>query len=543
MRRAPPVLVLLLSAFFVLVATIGLAGWQISSDARDVRSQTTEIMDNGLQSVLSAQQFRISLLRMHFSLLERAEGDDRDSLGNLFVLEREFWSIWNREWTAPLHFAGEVEDLSKIRSDFEAALRTFPGPGARDQWKSGEERRAVLAVLRVRRDCIAWERLNQQGMHQAEQDLRRISRNQQKRLIETMLATAVASCLLSLSLARSIGIPLVRLTRAVERLPERQAGAQTPPHDGWPVAREIEGLSRAFFESVRLLGDRDRQLESARQALVDANASLDRQVQVKTAALEATNARLLEVNAELDRRDRAKTVFIATISHELRSPLTVIKGGALTLGDQRGQLEPEVEKSLLSAIAEEADHLAEVVNDLLDAARMEAGTFRIAPEADVDLADLVDRVAGSLKTLFMERAIKLEASVEEPFPMVTADRQRLRQILRNLLENAGKYAPEGSTVRVRLAAIERDQLPARVEISVADRGEALEPEDWPRLFTPFVAGGEGTIPTGTGLGLAIAKELVEAHGGRIGVRKEPGEGKAFWFWLPLSGQESPVHIS
>ena len=201
-------------------------------------------------------------------------------------------------------------------------------------------------------------------------------------------------------------------------------------------------------------------------------------------------------------------------------------GSARTLQQRWRELSAEQRESFLALIAHETSRLAELIGDVLDTSRIEAGTFSYS-FADVDLAALVrDSVAAAERS---QDEVELKAIVHEPLPRVRADRDRLRQVLVNLIDNAVKYSPPGDEVQVEALATN-----GRVVIEVRDRGPGIPREHQKVIFEKFgrVKLGDKAKP-GTGLGLFIARSIAEAHGGSVEVRSAPDSGATFTLSLPL----------
>jgi signal transduction histidine kinase len=233
--------------------------------------------------------------------------------------------------------------------------------------------------------------------------------------------------------------------------------------------------------------------------------------------------------------ERAKDAFISMISHELRSPLGLIKGYATTLLLPDAPDDEATRQRCLQTIDETCDELSDLVDNLLDASRLRAGTFAIE-QRPVALAPLVGVVVDRL--CLAERADRLHATLPRSLPPVLADSRRVEQVIRNLLENALKYSPP--TAPVRLTAARRRH---EIVVSVADEGAGIPAAEQARLFRAFERGrgAQTTRVRGTGLGLAIVKGIVEAHDGRLWVESPaPGrEGRArpgtvVHFTLPIA---------
>ncbi len=240
------------------------------------------------------------------------------------------------------------------------------------------------------------------------------------------------------------------------------------------------------------------------------------------AALLVDNARLYR---EAQEAVRARDEMVAAVSHDLRSPLQVIRSSATLLG--LPGVAPDKGERALAAIDRAVSQMERFVRDLLDVARIDAGTLTTGGE-HVDVGALVGECVGVLATLADEKSVQLRVSVEGRLPSVPGDSVRLRQVLDNILGNAVEFAPSGTEVRVSALADEQE-----VRIAVSDAGPGIPEEQIPRLFERFWQA-DPSARRGTGLGLAIAKAIVDAHGGTIRVRSRVGEGSTFEVALPVS---------
>ena len=233
--------------------------------------------------------------------------------------------------------------------------------------------------------------------------------------------------------------------------------------------------------------------------------------------------------APLEEAERLRADFLAMVSHELRAPLTSIKGSAATVLGSAGDLNPAVMRQFFRIIEDQADHMNGLVSDLLDVAQIETGTLPVSPEpAEVSL--LVERARSAFTSSGGQHS--LEIDVEAGLPLVLADRQRVVQVLVNLLTNAVRHSPADSAVRVSAA---RDGV--HVAVSVSDQGRGIPSDRLPRLFRKFSGADAGEPGGNAGLGLAICKGIVEAHGGRIRAESDGvGLGARFTFTLPTVGE-------
>jgi two-component system phosphate regulon sensor histidine kinase PhoR len=233
--------------------------------------------------------------------------------------------------------------------------------------------------------------------------------------------------------------------------------------------------------------------------------------------------------SEIRRLETLRKDFVANVSHELRTPITAVRSAVDTL---RLTLErdPGASDRFVDIIDRNAQRLGALVEDLLDLSRIESKEYR--PEvAPVQLRATADQVLSLLRPRIEEKAFDVANEIAADLPAARADRKALEQVFTNLLDNAIKYCPTGTRVRVRA------QLAGSVvRVEIADTGPGIEPRHLPRLFERFyrVDSGRSRDMGGTGLGLSIVKHLVEAMNGTIGVDSTPGRGATFWFTLPTS---------
>jgi signal transduction histidine kinase len=229
---------------------------------------------------------------------------------------------------------------------------------------------------------------------------------------------------------------------------------------------------------------------------------------------------------ELARLSQLRADFVSLVSHELRSPMAAVIGAARTLQDRWRMLSAAQRESFLALIGDETSRLAELVGDVLDTSRIEAGTFSYRFE-EVDLARVVDEAVEA--AALAQQEVPVVASVVGRIPAIRGDRARLRQVLGNLIDNAVKYSPEGGEVRVSAAAAN-----GAVRIAVRDAGPGIPRDQQARIFEKFGrAEVEGGLKPGTGLGLFIARSIAEAHGGSLNVTSGAEPGSTFTLTLPL----------
>ena len=237
--------------------------------------------------------------------------------------------------------------------------------------------------------------------------------------------------------------------------------------------------------------------------------------------------------AQLKELERMRAEFLGMVSHELRAPLASIKGSAATVLRRSRIFGPAEIEQFFRIIEEQADRMDSLIGDLLDAGCIETGTLSVSPEPTV-ATDLLDRA----RTTFKSGGGRHRVIIDLPpdLPRVMADRERIVQVLNNLLSNAARYSPESSPIRV-----EASREGVHVAVVVSDEGHGLTPDRLAKLFRKYARHGEHGV--GGGLGLAICKGLVEAHGGRIRAESGgPGQGARFTFTLPAADEadEAPT---
>ncbi|MGH6827013.1 ATP-binding protein [Methyloceanibacter sp.] len=246
------------------------------------------------------------------------------------------------------------------------------------------------------------------------------------------------------------------------------------------------------------------------------------------------NAKIFEELREAKERaelsDRAKSDFLANMSHELRTPLNAIIGFSQMLVDKKaGPLNPD-QKEFLSDILKSGEHLLEVINDVLDLAKVASGKLELKVQS-FSLREAIAETCGVVKPMADERnvAINVDASIDND--IVTLDLLRFKQVLYNLLSNAIKYNHANGNVKIALTVDEQKQI----RLQVKDTGIGIEEEDLPRIFHDFVQLNIGTtkVQQGTGLGLALSKKILEQQKGSITAESEVGHGSTFTVVLPL----------
>ncbi|MEX6503975.1 ATP-binding protein [Pseudomonas zhanjiangensis] len=267
-------------------------------------------------------------------------------------------------------------------------------------------------------------------------------------------------------------------------------------------------------------------LDEASQVL-----AYSRRLEQQSRELEAATAELRAANARLQELDRLKDDFISTVTHELRTPLTSIRAFSEILNDNP-ELEPAQRARFIAIIVKESERLTRLINQVLDLAKLESGRAEWHSAA-LDLGEVIEDALATTSQLLQERGVQLELQLPAQVPPVQADRDRLLQVLLNLIANAAKFC-DPRAGRIRLAV---QVLPEALQVDVSDNGAGIEPADQQTIFEKFRQVGDNLTakPQGTGLGLPISRQIVEHFGGRLWVRSAPGQGATFSFNLPLAG--------
>jgi len=302
---------------------------------------------------------------------------------------------------------------------------------------------------------------------------------------------------------------------AAERLEELMRGAA-------PKALPLDGIGG---EALRL--------GTAVNRLIEFQEGVSRDFDTMGAALAAKECELYERIEELQGLNRIKDEFVGMAAHDLRSPLAVVEMYAtFLLEDPQGCLTAK-DREFLRVIKNQGRYMLNLINDLLDVTRIESGHLDLNVRSG-DWAEFVRRNVDLNGALAARRGVAIEVDVAaaESF-IIPFDRNRMEQVLNNLIGNAVKFSPAGSRIVVRVC-----REGEFVRVSVIDSGPGIPAGELAALFKPFYRG-SAPLPPGersTGLGLPIARRIVEAHGGKIGVESREGHGSTFWFTIPVAAR-------
>ena len=296
-------------------------------------------------------------------------------------------------------------------------------------------------------------------------------------------------------------------------------------------------ILRVFAARVSAEVERFEALESLREL----NQQLESRVEERTQALQYANQQLSVTNAELARATKLKDEFLANMSHELRTPLNAILGMSEgLLSDTFGDLNAR-QKKALALIENSGRHLLELINDILDVARIESGKFSLSVSS-VGVSQLCQSSLSFIKQMASKKQVRLEVIVPSHLGVIVVDDLRMRQALINLLSNAVKFTPTGGKIclDVKLMPIDETNLSAvsdsshAIIFAIADTGIGISPENIDKLFQAFVQIDSSFTRqyAGSGLGLTIVKQIAEMHGGYVSVTSKVGEGSCFAIVLP-----------
>ena len=230
---------------------------------------------------------------------------------------------------------------------------------------------------------------------------------------------------------------------------------------------------------------------------------------------------------EYEELDKLKNNLLSTVSHELRTPMAIIKGYSTMLLDYDQRLGPEEKRECLQSIDRATDRLTELVDRLLDVSRLEAGLLRLN-KRPASISKLMEESVAEAKLRAPSNKIALK--LPKRLPRLDVDARRIRQVVDNIIDNAIKYSEKGTSI-----VIEAHRVGLELQVSIADQGTGIAPENLERVFDPMYCLEKRLNPEigGAGLGLALCKGLVQAHGGRIWAESELGKGSTFYFALPI----------
>jgi len=292
--------------------------------------------------------------------------------------------------------------------------------------------------------------------------------------------------------------------------------------------QELNKANVSLTKQAKSLQQANIELQAAKDELQVANSTLEERVTERTTQLE-------KAKAEAERANRVKSTFLASMSHELRTPLNaIINFTAFVAEGIMGPVSDE-QANLLFQVLNSGKHLLALINDVLDMSKIESGTLNLFVEDNVNLRDILSNAQVTGKGLLGDKPVELRMELPEDLPLLRADRQRIFQVVLNIISNACKFTDSGSIV---IRAWQQDEM---LMVSIQDSGPGIAAEDHGKVFKAFEQTDTGIRQGGgTGLGMPISKNLVEAHGGRMWLESELGKGATFFIALPLV---SPISLT
>jgi signal transduction histidine kinase len=367
--------------------------------------------------------------------------------------------------------------------------------------------------------------------------------------IVTVVALILAAGI-GILLATSISNPLGHMVNVIRELEKGNLNARANL-----ISNDEIGVLSGSFDKMAL------QLEKNRGELEDLNRNLEFRVAEKTdnltrayerlqfsnQNLAVANRELEEVNKKLKEIDKVKSDFISIVSHELRTPLTSIKAFA-ELILMKPKMPPEKRNKLLNIINGETDRLSRLINDILDLTKIEAGklSWHISK---VSLGDIIQTSVAGIQSLADNKSLLVKVAMPNPLPSFYGDRDRLIQVITNILSNSIKFTPQGG--KIDITARQEGSPKPRFVVTISDTGIGIPPSDLELIFEKFRRSGDILTNNiqGTGLGLAITRQIVEYHGGAVWAESTQGQGSTFTFTLPLTkewnieGEQQPLVAS
>jgi signal transduction histidine kinase len=283
-----------------------------------------------------------------------------------------------------------------------------------------------------------------------------------------------------------------------------------------------------FKDEITLLSENFNKMT---EQLDESYSQLEDRVEQRTQELAEARDEAVEAN-------KSKSEFVSVVSHELKLPMTSIKGYSdLMLSGATGELN-ENQKNFLTTIRNNVNRMATLVSDLADISRIESGNIRIEPRA-VPVWDVVDEVVNLTRNQMEQKKQIVSITIPENLPKALCDRNRFVQILTNLISNANKYTAEGGAVQVQAMYID-----GMIEMKVTDNGFGMTTEDQEKLFSKFFRSADEQIreAPGTGLGLSITKNLIELQGGKIWFESEYRKGTTFYFTVPIFRGDNTIPL-
>jgi len=357
---------------------------------------------------------------------------------------------------------------------------------------------------------------NQQGsvlVSQPIQNLFAVSRNIQVILITVTGVFGLTALWFWFAAFLAFTRPLAQMTEATTKMSQGD------------LRQKVNTAYMLFKDEITILSENFNKMA---ENLSESYTSLEERVEQRTEELAIARDEAVSAN-------KSKSEFVSLVSHELKLPMTSIKGYSdLMLSGATGQLN-ENQTNFLTTIRNNVNRMATLVSDLADISRIESGNLRLEPR-EVPVWDVIDEVVTLTRTQVTEKNQTVTVEIPQELPKSWCDRNRLAQILTNLVSNANKYTPEGGLIIIQ--AVQQDSM---IQIKVEDNGHGMNPEDQEKLFSKFFRSTDEKVreAPGTGLGLSITKTLIEMQGGKIWFESEFRKGTTFYFTIPITRDGNP----
>lgn len=382
-------------------------------------------------------------------------------------------------------------------------------------------------------DAKEFHNITLEDMREMEEGAKEKERKVDVTFFVVLLTSLMALPLLALYLTRYVTGPILTLHKGARAIEEGDLSHRITVKTG----DEIEALANGFNEMAASVQKTNEELTASNEELENSLqevTALNDELEAGRKELSKRSEELIRINERLKEMDRLKSVFLANMSHELRTPLTAIIGFSELLIDKvMGEMNQE-QADCMENIQISGQHLLDLINNILDLSKIEAGKMELHAEA-FQLEAVVFLVRRTVSPLIERKKLTLNIKSEEGIPDIYADLSKIKQILLNLVGNAIKFTPQGGTITIGVGF--KDNFFA---LSVADTGIGIKPEDKEKIFQEFQQAEDSTSKEygGTGLGLTLTKRLAELHGGRVELESEAGKGSKFTVYIPRRVEES-----
>ncbi|MDR1421439.1 MAG: DUF3365 domain-containing protein [Coriobacteriales bacterium] len=354
-----------------------------------------------------------------------------------------------------------------------------------------------------------------------------LTQNTIREALTVFVVLAASACIISFIVSRRITTPLGRFEAAVHEVGEGNIHS-TINAEEIGATGEIQGLVTYFNEMLKRLQDLYENLEN------EVAIRTDQLSQINSELVDSRN-QLEQANELLKQESKYKSDFVSSMSHELRTPLTsIIAFTEILLTDIN--CNDEQRAAIAQEIMGNSEVLLHLINDILDTAKLDAGKV-VLEFSCVDIVDIIGMVDSAMAPLAKRSKVAYSSIVDADIPLLTADEEYLRIIIKNLVENAIKFTPENGTVIVHASF---DESKSQMEVTVSDTGSGIPEQERLLIFDMFTQGSNSSsrnISSGKGLGLAIARELAVLHNGYIDVTSNEGKGSVFTLVLPVSQEK------